>query len=604
MKKLLVLFGICLTAYTCSKSDDNSPLTPVKYTVSVSASEGGSVNTTGGQYNENTSVSISATPDQGYEFSGWIGTALSGSNISVNVTSNQTITANFIRSIYTLTVDTVGNGEVTQQLINSGRGTEEYESGNTIRLSATPESDFLFYNWGYLRNNTNENNYENPLEVKMDRSKTVTATFEQKLPIINPDNTDKNNTVGKWKIRKKGPGTKRFSDRAVNCEVNEIIIRSDNSFTIITETSTITGQYTIDSDTSISLNQGGKTIGSLTELVLTENFISFNINLIEVCDEQLEADKDPTYDEATDPIAPSNTGTTSSTGGENNSETTTSTTSSDTSNTGTTTSTSGNGGSNAGTTSSTGGENNSETTTSTTSSDTTNTGTTTSTSGNGGSNTGTTSSTGGENNSETTTSTTSSDTTNTGTTTSTSGNGGSNTGTTSSTGGENNSETTTSTTSSDTTNTGTTTSTSGNGGSNTGTTSSTGGGGNNSGNTSSTSANISQEPLSFNIQVLLFENNSSDYRVLLNEDRLGELNGDADPDLDFYIGDSISFEIDTPGHPFYLKTIQGTGTEDLINGVSNNGATSGTISWTPTTTGTYYYQCSIHNGMYGTITVN
>jgi len=604
MKKLLVLFGICLTAYTCSKSDDNSPLTPVKYTVSVSASEGGSVNTTGGQYNENTSVSISATPDQGYEFSGWIGTALSGSNISVNVTSNQTITANFIRSIYTLTVDTVGNGEVTQQLINSGRGTEEYESGNTIRLSATPESDFLFYNWGYLRNNTNENNYENPLEVKMDRSKTVTATFEQKLPIINPDNTDKNNTVGKWKIRKKGPGTKRFSDRAVNCEVNEIIIRSDNSFTIITETSTITGQYTIDSDTSISLNQGGKTIGSLTELVLTENFISFNINLIEVCDEQLEADKDPTYDEATDPIAPSNTGTTSSTGGENNSETTTSTTSSDTSNTGTTTSTSGNGGSNAGTTSSTGGENNSETTTSTTSSDTTNTGTTTSTSGNGGSNTGTTSSTGGENNSETTTSTTSSDTTNTGTTTSTSGNGGSNTGTTSSTGGENNSETTTSTTSSDTTNTGTTTSTSGNGGSNTGTTSSTGGGGNNSGNTSSTSANISQEPLSFNIQVLLFKNNSSDYRVLLNEDRLGELNGDADPDLDFYIGDSISFEIDTPGHPFYLKTIQGTGTEDLINGVSNNGATSGTISWTPTTTGTYYYQCSIHNGMYGTITVN
>ena len=68
MKKLRVLFGICLTAYTCSKSDDISPLTPVKYTVSVSASEGGSVNTTGGQYNENTSVSISATPDQGYEF--------------------------------------------------------------------------------------------------------------------------------------------------------------------------------------------------------------------------------------------------------------------------------------------------------------------------------------------------------------------------------------------------------------------------------------------------------------------------------------------------------------------------------------------------------
>ena len=100
--------------------------------------------------------------------------------------------------------------------------------------------DFLFYDWEYLNNNQSDNSYENPIEIIMDQSKTVTATFEEKLPLINPDNTDKNNTVGKWKIRKKGPGTKRLSERAVNCEVNEIIFRSDNSFIIITETSTIT----------------------------------------------------------------------------------------------------------------------------------------------------------------------------------------------------------------------------------------------------------------------------------------------------------------------------------------------------------------------------
>lgn len=126
----------------------------------------------------------------------------------------------------------------------------------------------------------------------------------------------------------------------------------------------------------------------------------------------------------------------------------------------------------------------------------------------------------------------------------------------------------------------------------------------NTATTTSTSANSDQESQSFNIQVLLFENNSTDYRVLLDEDRLGGLNGDADPDLDFYVGDTINFDIDTPGHPFYLKTVQGTGTGDLINGVTNNGATNGTVSWTPTETGTYYYQCSLHNGMNGTITVN
>ena len=309
MKKLLLLIGLCLLAYTCSKGEDSSPIAPIKYTVSVSASDGGSVSTSGGEYNENSSVSIVATPEQGYEFSGWTGTSLTGSSITIKVISNQTITANFVRSIYTLTIDTVGSGEVSQQIVNSARETTEYESGKTIRLSATPQSDFLFYDWEYLNNNQSDNSYENPIEVIMDQSKVVTATFEEKLLLINPDNADKNNTVGKWKIRKKRPGSRRSTlARLVDCEINEIILRTDNSFTIITETSTITGQYSIDSETSISLNQGETNIGGLTGIILTENYISFNIDLAGVCNEQLEADKDPTYDEATDPIAPSNTG--------------------------------------------------------------------------------------------------------------------------------------------------------------------------------------------------------------------------------------------------------------------------------------------------------
>lgn len=309
MKKLLLLIGLCLLAYTCSKGEDSSPIAPIKYTVSVSASDGGSVSTSGGEYNENSSVSIVATPEQGYEFSGWTGTSLTGSSITIKVISNQTITANFVRSIYTLTIDTVGSGEVSQQIVNSARETTEYESGKTIRLSATPQSDFLFYDWEYLNNNQSDNSYENPIEVIMDQSKVVTATFEEKLLLINPDNADKNNAVGKWKIRKKRPGSRRSTlARLVDCEINEIILRTDNSFTIITETSTITGQYSIDSETSISLNQGETNIGGLTGIILTENYISFNIDLAGVCNEQLEADKDPTYDEATDPIAPSNTG--------------------------------------------------------------------------------------------------------------------------------------------------------------------------------------------------------------------------------------------------------------------------------------------------------
>ena len=99
---------------------------------------------------------------------------------------------------------------------------------------------------------------------------------------------------------------------AADCKIDVIILRSDYSFALITETTTIKGRYTIDSETSISLNQRwiaqrGTNIGTLSEIELSDNYLSFNIDLIGVCDEKLEADRDPTYIESTDPNAPANT---------------------------------------------------------------------------------------------------------------------------------------------------------------------------------------------------------------------------------------------------------------------------------------------------------
>ena len=315
MRKLFILFWICLVFNSCSKSNEGTSIVPTKYTLTVTASEGGSVSTSGGKFNENTSILITAIPSEGYEFSGWTGTSMTGISITVVATSDQTISANFTRSKYTLTINTVGSGDVEQRVVNSARGKNDYESGSNIRLTAKPQSDYLFYDWQQLQNNIIKNSFENPMDVLMDRSKTVTATFEQKLPLINPDNTDKNNTVGKWKIRKKRPGSQESSSsgRAVDCFINEIILRSDNSFSIITETTTITGQYIIDSETSITLEQrwiaqrGLTNIGKLTEIELSDNYIRFKIELIGICNEELDADRDPTYDEATDPLAPSNT---------------------------------------------------------------------------------------------------------------------------------------------------------------------------------------------------------------------------------------------------------------------------------------------------------
>ena len=96
-----------------------------------------------------------------------------------------------------------------------------------------------------------------------------------------------------------------------------------------------------------------------------------------------------------------------------------------------------------------------------------------------------------------------------------------------------------------------------------------------------------------------------DYNVIVSGTYY--FSGDAtgsQPTLNVYPGDILSFHVDVSGHPFHIKTVQETGISNQAPGVVNNGNSSGIVRWTPTTTGTYYYQCEDHPDMYGTITVS
>ena len=46
---------------------------PVEYSLTVSAADGGTVYTEGGTYEEGTEITITATPSEGYRFTGWEG---------------------------------------------------------------------------------------------------------------------------------------------------------------------------------------------------------------------------------------------------------------------------------------------------------------------------------------------------------------------------------------------------------------------------------------------------------------------------------------------------------------------------------------------------
>ena len=119
---------------------------------------------------------------------------------------------------------------------------------------------------------------------------------------------------------------------------------------------------------------------------------------------------------------------------------------------------------------------------------------------------------------------------------------------------------------------------------------------------SSSSTNLTELPSGtfvFNVTA----QNSSDYIISVADSNSTQSGND--PILRVKEGDDLSFNVSASGHPFYLKTKEGTGTDDQIDGVGNNGAEEGTVTWSVPigSAGTYYYQCSLHGDMVGQIIV-
>ena len=96
---------------------------------------------------------------------------------------------------------------------------------------------------------------------------------------------------------------------------------------------------------------------------------------------------------------------------------------------------------------------------------------------------------------------------------------------------------------------------------------------------------------------------SSNYS-LSGSDQNGNISGN-DPSVSIKVGDTFNFNLNVPGHPFFIIINSNGGFEsnNLPSGITNNGASTGTVSWTPTEAGTYYYICEYHPSMIGTITV-
>jgi hypothetical protein len=149
----------------------------VTYGLTVSVTGSGTVTATGnssstscstspcsvGPYPENTSVSLSATPSSGYQFTGWSGAGCSGTgNCTVAMSQAQSVTAAFTVSApvvvtpppvtYALNVAFSGSGSVVATAAGASTScsatcSNTYPASTSVSLTATPASGFRFTGW-------------------------------------------------------------------------------------------------------------------------------------------------------------------------------------------------------------------------------------------------------------------------------------------------------------------------------------------------------------------------------------------------------------------------------------------------------------------------
>ena len=178
---LLVVFSIL----SCGKESPVVADPVISFTLTVTSGVGGGVSSPGGSYTQGKSVSITATPNSEYVFANW-SNGSTDNPLSITVNSNQTVTANFEKRKYPLTITIQGEGTVTEEIISSSKTTTEYNSGSSIRLTAIPSGEWnTFENWtGDIDSQTSI------IELLIDEPKNITVNFQQSSLIVTDNTTE------------------------------------------------------------------------------------------------------------------------------------------------------------------------------------------------------------------------------------------------------------------------------------------------------------------------------------------------------------------------------------------------------------------------------
>lgn len=167
------------------KDGAGSGSTPTQYTITATANPGtaGSV-TGGGTYNEGATVTLTATPNSGYEFVNWTNNinadVVTENPYTVTATADVTYTANFQAVTSTFAVTTTANpvagGTATFTVgTNPATSSATVASGTGVTLSAVANDGYRFVNW---TNGTSTISSEATANVTINANSNFVANFE------------------------------------------------------------------------------------------------------------------------------------------------------------------------------------------------------------------------------------------------------------------------------------------------------------------------------------------------------------------------------------------------------------------------------------------
>ncbi|HSF52729.1 MAG TPA: hypothetical protein VLA71_03205 [Algoriphagus sp.] len=169
---LIFLFGVF------SSCVDPPSVKPYKITKTAAPAEGGEIYLSPGwfdSFEKGQTVAVIPVANENWVFQQWQGDADGTSNpFFLTMNSNKNIIGVFVRKEYILDLEIIGEGTVTETIVQNPSG-REYFSGTTIELTPIPNEGWVFESWGGALTGN-----EKPKKILIDTQKAVSVRFVPK----------------------------------------------------------------------------------------------------------------------------------------------------------------------------------------------------------------------------------------------------------------------------------------------------------------------------------------------------------------------------------------------------------------------------------------